>query len=267
MRTRRTVIAGALAAFLAAGVLALGHQRLWWAPDPPRDAGSLVLRVRFVGGMGPPGARPVPDLSLYGDGRLIITSLDLERMPARELVKDMRLTDRAYRQIYRDARLAGLAESRTVEGNPHILDGGLTEITLLADGKPHVTAVHAGAGGVRVWLIDQLLDRLALGKTKGEPPRSDLAGPSRLYQPARIALLSREIPKSDTSSNAQVRPWPLQPLVASACTLHAGSEAASISQLVEPVSPNTHWASQGRRFVLTARPLLPDEADCASLPR
>ncbi|GAA2603847.1 hypothetical protein GCM10010411_42490 [Actinomadura fulvescens] len=272
MRTRRIIIAGALAAFMAAGVLAVGHLRLWWAPDPPRDPNALVLRVRFTAGMGPAGARPVPDLSLYGDGRLIVTSLDLDRMPARELVRDMRLTDRAYREIYRDARLAGLGDARVIKSDVQVLDGGSTKITLLANGRPRVTTLESGAAGPRVWLIDQLLKRLALGKSKGEPSRSDLIGPARPYQPTRIALLAHEVPKNDTGTASQtspapqIRPWPLHSLSPGACTLHAGSEAATIGQLLES-APKTHWASQSRHYALTARPLLPDETDCASLPR
>jgi hypothetical protein len=267
MRTRRTIIAGALAVFMAAGVLALGHLRLWWAPDPPRDPGSLVLRVQYVGGMGPPDARPVPELSLYGDGRLIITSMDLAQIPARELVKDMRLTGQAYREIYRDARLAGLADSRTIESDAQVLDGNVTKITLLARGRHRVTTLPIGASGLRVWLIKQLLERLAVGKTRGEPPRSDLAGPSRPYKPSRIALLPREVSTKGSHSNAQIRPWPLQPLSSGACTLHAGPAAATITQLFESASPNTLWASQGRRYGVTARPLLPDETSCEALPR
>ncbi|MFI0451050.1 hypothetical protein [Actinomadura sp. 6N118] len=267
MRTRRTIIAGALAVFMAAGVLALGHLRLWWAPDPPRDPDSLVLRVQFVGGMGPVNARPVPDLSLYGDGRLIITSLDLDQAPARELVRDMRVTDRAYREIYRDARLAGLADARAIKSDVQILDGGLTKITLLAKGRHHVTTLHTGADGLRVWLINQLLERLAVGKTKGEPPRSDLVGPSRPYEPTRVALLPREVSTKNTDSSPPIRPWPLQPLSSGGCTLHTNAEAATVAQLFESASPNTHWVSQGRQYGVTARPLLPDETSCEALSR
>jgi hypothetical protein len=97
IRRRRLLLSGALAVLLAMSVLAIGHL---WAPDPPRDPEALVLRVVFVKGMGSPVERPVPDIAVYGDGRMVTT------LPDRRMVTDQRLTYPAYRRVYRDARRA-----------------------------------------------------------------------------------------------------------------------------------------------------------------
>ncbi|MEU5880352.1 hypothetical protein [Spirillospora sp. NPDC047279] len=274
MSTRmwRALTAGALAAFLVSGVLAVGHWRSWWAPDPPRDPGALVLRVRFVKGMGISGERAAPAVSVYGDGRAIVASLDLGSTPAREQVREMRFTGGAYRAIYRDAHLAGLGASRTHRNRQEVIDGGLTEITFLSGGRRHVTTVHQAAGGARVWLIHRLIDRLGARSGVVEPSRDDLTGPPRAYRADRVAVMARRISLDGISKDAgATRPWPFRRPVAElngsyTCALHTGAEAEGVARLLGSAAPNSSWSSGERRYALRLRPLLPDETDCESLP-
>ncbi|MBO2446845.1 hypothetical protein J4573_07060 [Actinomadura barringtoniae] len=257
---RRLVMSVALAIFLVAGLLALGHHYTWWGPEPPNDPNALVLRVRFVKGMASPTDRPVPDISVYGDGRTITTGFDLTTSPAREVVKDQRLTHMAYRRLYRDARLAGLGSSRTFSSHEQIIDGGRTDITLLTEGKARLSKMPAGAGGVRVWLIDRMLKRLR------SLPAGDLVRPPVTYHPERLALVS--FPASEPDPKTPTAPWPLAPLpvnTGATCTMLNGPDVDKALQLAQTTSPTPYWRSGKTLYTVTFRPLLPDEHDCTAV--
>jgi hypothetical protein len=160
---------------MAVGVLAIGHHYTWWAPDPPRDPHALVLRIVFVNGMSSSVDRPVPGISVYGDGRMVTT------LPDRQAVQDQQLTHMAYRRVYRDARLAGLATSRTLHSREQIPDAGPTVLTFLAGGRHKVTTVQPGARGLRVWMINRLIDHL-----RSLPSGDLLRRP--VYHPAQMAI-------------------------------------------------------------------------------
>jgi hypothetical protein len=264
-------MSGALAVFLVTGLLAIGHYYTWWGPEPPSDPNALVLRVRFVKGMTSAVDRPVPDISIYGDGRMVIKTIYLTTTPAREVVMDQRLTRMAYRRVYRDARLAGLGSSRTFTSHKQIIDGGRTDITLLARGKPRRSSLPSGADGVRVWLINRLLKKLR------SLHAGDLARRPVPYQPARLALVSHAAPEHDTSM--PITQWPLAPLPATApgtatgaatgtataaCTALAGADAAKAARLAR-TSPATYWRSGDTVYSIAFRPLLPDEGDCTAV--
>jgi hypothetical protein len=260
---RRLLISGALAVFMTAGLLALGHHYTWWSPEPPSDPGALVLRIRFVKGLSSVVDHPIPNISVYGDGRVVSTAIDLAKSPAREVVRDQRLTNLAYRQVYRDARLAGLATSRTFHSEKQLLDAGPTVITLLTGSRRHVSTVHAGAGGVRVWMINRLAGRLR------SLPRSDLVRPPVTYHPARMAILARQPPAGNPPDyGTQVMPWTLRPLTAgqqTTCTLLTGNDAEAAARLATSAPPNTRWRSGPNLYSVLFRPLLPDETDCTAV--
>ncbi|WP_141579320.1 hypothetical protein [Actinomadura sp. WMMA1423] len=225
-----------------------------------------MLRIQFVKGMGSPVDRPVPDISVYGDGRVLTTAIDLAESPARDVVKDHRLTRTAYRRLYRDARLAGLTTSRTFHSKEQTADGGLTVVTFLADRRQHASTVQAGAGGVRVWMINRLARRLrAL-------PRGDLLRPPVAYRPERMAIVAwrpAKDPSGDSpGSGTQAAPWPLRPLPAgrsATCTLLTGADAEAAARLAGSASTTAQWRSGPGLYTVIFRPLLPDETDCAAI--
>jgi hypothetical protein len=260
---RRLLISGALAVFLMAGLLVLGYHYTWWSPEPPGDPGALVLRIRFVKGMSSVVDRPIPDISVYGDGRVVSREIDLAKSPAREIVRDRRLTPMAYRRVYRDARLAGLATSRTFHSEQQILDAGPTVITLLAGGRRHVSTMQAGAGGIRVWMINRLAGHLR------SLPRSDLVRPPVTYRPARMAILAWQPPAGNSPDyGTQITLWTLRPLVAGrqpTCTLLTGDDAEAAARLATSAPPNTRWRSGPNLYSVLFRPLVPDETDCTAV--
>ncbi|WP_203859764.1 hypothetical protein [Plantactinospora mayteni] len=223
-------------------------------------------------GMASPFDRPVPDISVYGDGRVLTTAIDLAASPAREVVKDQRLTHIAYRRVYRDAHLAGLGRSRSFHSDQQILDAGPTVVTLLAGGRRHVSTVQPGASGARVWLINRLANHLR------SLPRSDLERPPVTYRPERMAIVawqSQEKWQSQESSSGSspdagttVTPWPLRPLPAgqqATCTLLTGADSEVAARLADSAAPNTAWRSGPNLYAVLFRPLLPDETDCTAL--
>jgi hypothetical protein len=252
---RRLVLSGALAISVLAG-LGLSHHLTWWTPDPPRDQDALVLRIDFVEGMGSPNDRPIPAISLYGNGRLVTTATDLARMPARQIIRDQRLTYGAYDRIYRDARVAGLATSRTFRSDEQISDAGPTRITFLAAGGHQRSTIEPGAGGLRVQLIERLAKRLRA------VPSDDLARPAASYSPARMALV---VQRATADSEARIRPWPLRPL-GETCTVLTGPEATTAERLATSAASlphwRTHWRSGSTLYSVNFRPLLPDEKEC-----
>lgn len=224
-----------------------------------------MLRVRFVKGMASVVGRPVPDISVYGDGRVLTTAIDLTSYPVRQGVNDQRLSGVAYRRVYRDARLAGLAQSRIFHSDKQILDAGPTVVTLLADGGWHTSKVEPGAGGARVWLIDRLISHLR------SLPRGDLVGPPGTYRPTRMAIVAWRSTAGTSGGLPEagpVAPWPLRPLTGgeqATCTLLAVADAEAAARLAGSAQPNTRWRSGADLYAVLFRPLLPDEADCTAV--
>lgn len=266
-RTRRLLISGALAAFVAVGILITGHHYVWWGPEPPRDPDALVLRIQFVQGMGPQ-FRPVPDISVYGDGRVLTKATEFVEFRFREVVKDQQLTRPAYHRVYRDAHLAGLSKSRTFDSDAQWPDAGPTVVTLLSGDGQHVSTLEPGASGTRVWLIERLAEHLR------SLPRGDLVRPPVTYSPARMAIVARQVGENSSESSpnglTQVMPWPLSPIAADqqpSCTLLTETGAEAAARLADSASPDTRWRSGMHLYTMALRPLLPDETDCAAVIR
>jgi hypothetical protein len=179
-RTPRLILSVCLSLFVLAGLLGLGY--IVWDPESPRDPNAVVLRIRFVDGMQGPSAlgRPVPDVTVYGDGRIITVKTVHER----RVMMDGRLTREAYQGLYKDARLAGLGTSRRLRSDEQISDGGVTEVEFLAKGRRHGTTVEQGAGGPRAWMIDSLVSRLH------SMSDGDLVRPAVPYRPERTAIVT-----------------------------------------------------------------------------
>jgi hypothetical protein len=253
-RTPRLIISGCLAVFVLAGLLAIGY--LAWDPEPPRDPDAVALRIRFVSGMGegPGMPRPVPAVTVYGDGRIITEGYDLSTTPGRSVVRDARLTREAYRQAYRDARVAGLATSRTYESDAQIVDGGLTVVELRSGGRLHETTLHAGAIGPRPWLIDRLVK--GLRKVR----RSDLVRPAVEYRPARMAITAWRPEKTSYGTIKEERPWPLRPLT-EGCAVLTGTEAREALRLAASAE-SVGWHSGPHVYLVRFLPLLPEERTC-----
>ncbi|MFD0854093.1 hypothetical protein ACFQ07_17790, partial [Actinomadura adrarensis] len=201
----------------------------------------------------PPAARPSPSVTVYGDGRIIV----LGRSPSgtesgRSVLLEARLTRDAYRDMYKEALVAGLGTSRSYRNT--VMDGGSTRVEFLSDGRRHVTRFQE-ADGFRTMLIERLLDRLrALPRLNGD----ELTGPAKQFHDDRIALIVR---RPESSNKELASPWPLRPLARgerSYCFTVSGNDAVTAQRLAAPPR-SVNWRSGGHTYELTFRPLLPDE--------
>jgi hypothetical protein len=214
----------------------------------PADA--LVLRTMTTGGiagLGAPGT--MPDFSLYGDGRAITGG-------ARPL--EYHLTPQALHRLIADARMAGLATSRTAD-NPNVADAMYKTITFVTGGRARTTKVIQG-GGRAGDPAENFLPRLVPARW----PRSDQSADPAPYRPSGVAVLAGAAPRADGTAPR----WPLKRLTSGThvgtrtCTVLTGADAAAAQRLA--ARPG-QWTDHGQVLRVTLRPLLPDERDCAAL--
>jgi hypothetical protein len=232
-------------------------------PDPPTGAGVLVLRISLDPGFtGPADTGRVPEFSLYGDGRAIVSD---RRRGALWTAREYYLTRAAYRRIYRDAYAAGLDQPRNID-QPAAVDAPTLTLVLLASGRPRTTTV------TRPEHRDPQRHQIAAFQHHLQPaswrPADLVFGPTG-YRPTRLAVIATW---STTAAAAPRSPsWPLQPLAAGTplhgglCTLYQGDLLTRAEQIAIHSTPATRWISGANAFYLAFRPLLPDETDCTSL--
>ncbi|MGP3953847.1 hypothetical protein [Streptomyces sp. 7N604] len=221
---------------------------------PPSGSTTLVLGVRDIPGK--PGAaklRPMPGISLYGDGTLIAPSGQtgaLERATAYHLTKDQ------LKRLYADAYAQGLAKTRSPEKSETI-DGTTLLITLTTD--QGVVTTQAPADG-------SLQDYRA-GLAPASWPSTAFSANPRPYDPPRLAVFAGYA----TDSTAPAKPWPFTPPDQGTptregwCTILTPDQSAQAKPLAHKATPETPWTSSGHTYWLTFRPLLPHERDCADL--
>ncbi|XVQ06511.1 hypothetical protein ACQP1W_28065 [Spirillospora sp. CA-255316] len=259
-------------ACLAAGLLGIGY--LTWAPEPvpepPHDPTTVVLRVRMWNGVRerPLLPRPEPDITVYGDGRIILTGSE-SGVPRRDQVWDAQLTRDAYREIYRDVHRAGLATSRVIRAAKQVADAEPDEIEFLAGGRWHMTTVQAGARDRAERIYDLWESIHTIHWSRG-----DLVRPAVTYRPARMAIVAWRPGKTSGGSDGQREGrWPLRPLPKDdkpTCTVLTGSDVPRAVRLKAQQATTNYtqvWRSGPRLYTVWFRPLLPDEKDCAAIRR
>ena len=245
----------------------------------PTGADQLVLRIDQTGGFINPQATlsQIPLFSLFGDGLAITPGAQIEIYPgpALPVLVQGHLSPDAVQRILAAARDAGLFESRQLPGVP---DTGITTFTVVADGKTTVTTI----GG--------------LGMPGGSSPDDGQARQQLQSFEAKVSDLSW-LPQGSVSDQGTYRPtglrvyvsdyqpsqglhetpvaWPLEPPLATfggpvaqgglqgtRCGAVTGSDADTLIPLVEQANELTPWTSQGSRYALRFRPLMPDESGC-----
>jgi hypothetical protein len=246
-------------------------------------ANDLVLRVEYTGGFVMPEwlLTRVPILSIYGDGRVITEGPVPAIFPGPalpnlqvQMISPDKVVDLAARALS-----AGVG-SGTDLGQPPVADAPNTRFTVLSDQGPQVTEVNAldiaesdsgltkaqqdGRKALRT-LIDDLTN---LPATVGPE-----ATESKPYQADEVAVISRPWTDPGTPEGQQPeKAWPGPALpgapadqVGLSCVTLAGQDAAAV--LAEAASANalTPWTSEGQRWSVSFRPLLPDESSCDDL--
>jgi hypothetical protein len=282
MKLSRLILAAvALAPFaLAAGCgspAVAGKTPASYAPD------DLVLRVRTYGGMVPASiaVSELPELSVYGDGRVITTGpiLDIYPGPALPGVLLQHIGPDRVRSLAKRSLEAGVGTGMDL-GMPNVADAPATSITVLAEsGLLTTSAVALDIGDD---------DRLSGGQQEARKRLTDLVRslrdlPGTLgkgavdepvpYVPAKMAAVAHRWTEGQGGMPADPPPvdWPgAAPLPGDPVQGRSGvncliADAGPVLAAAKAANARTPWVSGGTRWEVGFRPLLPEETSCADL--
>jgi hypothetical protein len=253
----------------------------------PTAADLVVLRIEQGGGFVAPQYRLTnpPLFSLFGDGLVVTPGAQIEIYPGPALpaLAQERLTADAIQQLLQaalDARL-NTDRSYTDIGSVGISDAATTTFTLTVDGQTHTTEVYALSElGPKPDNMSQdeyhARQDLFAFQTKATDlswlPQDEISDQGA-YQPSGLRLFVSDY-QADPSLTEPPIEWPLSPGLATfgdpiqdgmngtRCGTVVADAAATLLPLVEQANQLTPWTSEGTRYGILFRPLLPDESGC-----
>jgi hypothetical protein len=289
MPVRRTVatIAVALIAAGCANATSAGSGGSGRSISYPTDPNALVLRIDTSGGFVAPSfvEGQIPGFSLFGDGRVIMTGAQIEIYPQPALppVLVQTIDAAGIQRLLRAAIDAGLWQdaSYTDLGSVGIADAPTTTFTLAANGAVHTVRVYAlgevPSGPGSSMPKDEADARRALqtfsGKVadlQGFLPSGSVSSSQTFDAMAMRVFVSRYRAEQNLHQPAIV--WPgsaslgsfgdAGQLSGTRCGTVSGKDLAALMPLARGANQLTPWTSDGRRWALVLRPLLPDESGC-----
>lgn len=252
----------------------------------PKGAKDLVLQIGTEGGFVPVefNLTRLPDLALYGDGRLITPGPQILIYPGPALPNLLvrRLTPEAVAAVVEEATLAGLTgPDRNFQAAENLVsDQQETVFTLVTRKGRHTSRVHglgtaeelkgAGSEASSIRVLRDLRDRLT--NLEAWLPRGSL-GPEEPYTPTEMRIFSSTPPPPPPEGLHQTPVvWPLpQPLAEFGspvrpegyrCGTVREDDLAKLLEAADNANQLTPWESEGVRYSLLFRPLLPDESGC-----
>ena len=248
-----------------------------YAPD------DLVLRVEVVHGfMREYFVDQLPIVSVYGDGRVITEGRAIladAPAPIMRTVVVRQITAAGVDALVTRALERGVG--RDIDyGQPEIYDAPGTRFTLLTEQGPLVSDVYAlgVTEGSRNLTDTQRSARQALQNLVAD--LRDLAGtlgPEAVgneepYTPQALAAITREWTDSVSSSQPE-RVWPgpalpgepMGTLPEVRCLTVTDADVATVVEATAAAHAYSRWISEGQRWLVVLRPLLPDETSCADL--
>ena len=289
-RLRGTLMAAAVPLFLlsacaqpAADAGAPGGSGASESPSAPPEGGSeLVVRAESSGGFVPPDRTVggLPAVSVYADGR-VITEGPVPAIypgPALPNVQVQQLSPEQVRQLVQQGLDAGV-RSGTDFGRPNVADAPTTRVTVRT------------AQGVQTVVVEALDETQAddpMLTDQQETARKQLAAyvakltglsgaegmpPAVAYRPAAMAVLARPYtaPTGDEPKSAAVA-WPgpqlpgtyLNKAFKIGCVEVTGADLDEVLTAARKANALTPWTQGYDKYLITFRPLLPDEEGCAT---
>lgn len=250
-------------------------------PYAPSD---VVLRVRTAGGFVAPQAAmaSLPEVSVYGDGRVVTTGPIPAVYPGPALpnVQLQRIAPAELPGLVHRALDAGVGSGADL-GSTHVADAPTTTFTVrTVEGVVTTDAPALGVGGddgltgpqhaARQRLRDLLAALTDLRGTLG----ADAVSRPEPYRPALVAAFAGEWAPGtqpqlpDPPEIAWPGPALPGPPLPDRPNVHClTTEAAPVLAAAAGANARTPWTSAGARWALQLRPLLPDESSCADLTR
>ncbi|MEV2237190.1 hypothetical protein [Micromonospora sp. NPDC049891] len=264
----------------AGGVVSGGED----APERSYSVETVVFRMDHTGGFVTPAmlATRLPAISVYGDGR-VITPGPVPMIypgPALPNLQVGTISAAEVDELVKAARAAGVGGAADL-GTPPVSDAPSTRFTILGDNGVEEFEVYALAesGGVETGLTaDQRAGRdklrtFAESLTAESGPLGAAQADQQPYAPTAVAAVAEPwVANSEAGQQPEVV-WPGPALpgadlgegVGLGCVTVTGDEAQQVLDAAAAANAATPWASAGKRWTVTLRPLLPDETDCGDL--
>jgi len=251
----------------------------------PTGADELVLRVEYQGGFVPYEftLSSMPVWSLYGDGTLITQGPQIEIYPQPALPSLVRthITEDGVQAILEAAKDAGLMDGDANYGDQCIADAATTVFTTNANGSTSVVSAYAldvgepagTCGGKQDAKAREALAEFQakMGDLKSWLPQGSV-GADEPFDPTemRVYVLAYQ---GDPELPQKAMDWPLDtPLSAfgepladgpqTRCGVITGQEFEQVYGAAQSANQLTPWVSEGTKYRLILRPLLPDEHTC-----
>lgn len=251
----------------------------------PTGADEPVLRIDVGGGFVPVeyNLAAVPGLSIYGDGRMIVTGPLIEIYPGPALpnLQVTRLTEEALQAILRAAEEAGLMDGDAHYDYPCVTDLPTTTFTVVADGSTNVVSAYAlgfeaGTGSCEGVDEQARADLGAFQSQMGDleslVPEGSI-GTTEPYVPSEMRVFVLPY-RGEPDLPQEPVEWPLpgslgtfgEPIDVpedARCGVVAGTDLSeALLPTAAAANQLTPWTSQGTEYSLIFRPLLPDEHGC-----
>ena len=250
----------------------------------PTGANDLVLRIDVGGGFVPVeyNLATIPSVSIYGDGRMIVTGPVIEIYPGPALpnLQVTQLSEDALQAILRAADDAGLMDGDASYDYPCVTDLPSTTFTVVAEGRTNVVSAYAlgfddGAGACE-GVDTQARAALAafqsrFGDLKNLVPEGSL-GAEEPYVPTEMRVFvlpyrgEPDLPQQPVewpaSGSLDRLGQPIEVLEDSRCGIVGGEDLTDLLAAATTANQLTPWTSEGTEHSLIFRPLLPDEHDC-----
>jgi hypothetical protein len=232
---------------------------------------GLVLTETVGGGYVPQEAAFLQELSqvaVYADGRIYSVQASPDNasvVPVMISLVERDVPVSTVNRIVNEAQAAGVTNHPPNLGQPGITDQDTTTVTVTSDGHTWTQSAYA-LGYSQGLTSDQVAARRRLDKFSTQLTRLGTnLGPGsavHAYTPTSLSVLA-EPANGGTPARTIVAPLPLDTLSQSGCVGVVGRRSvARVIALAARATPETVWASAGRRWRLVIRPDLPGEKPC-----
>ena len=254
----------------------------------PSGPDQVVLRVELVGGFVAPETTfaRMPSFSVMGDGTTIEPGAQTEIYPGQALPPLMARTisEDGIQAILGAAIDAGLDRDATLGdlGSVGVSDMPTTVFTLSANGEIHHVEAYAlgmsgderpGGMSQETWAARQALSSFVerLGRLPTWLPEGSIGAEAPYDAPAAALLVGAY--RADPGLTQNPVAWPLGTGLAGfgseepsgvngRCGTVTGSDWVALLPAARDANTLTPWTSDGQRYAITFRPLLPDQHDC-----
>jgi hypothetical protein len=249
----------------------------------PTGAAEVVIQVSTGGGFVPIeyNYTMVPEFTLYGDGRIIVTGPVTMQYPGAALpnLQTTVVSEDVIQAMLAAAKEAGLFQNGVDYGQPGVADVGTTTITVAADGtafKSQIYALGFEDGGNLT--NQQQQARAAIGDLRGKlSDPSAFTGEQPVWESfdfTAVKVFSRAVDTTASTNPTDIKPnhlpWPLADLATTGeevpngqglrKVVVSGDDLQTLEPLLKQATQITLWGSGKAQYNLWLRPLLPDEA-------